>query len=292
MAKRVSTYLKELQKIEKNGDEDLTTKYDHLYHIMNQSKDAEAIKEAYAIIENIKKATIKKETDSMKTPKNMFLYPCDNVFENYGLDFPEETEDESEDPKLYFVIKNTYNEITEYYTSIIKYCNEYVSGKNDVVSKGIAWAMRNHPILSYRTKGFAFSPLLFDKNAPIVPSHFMYEENPDKDLWDKYLEVYDLYKDLEREIYDYTRHWEVVVNDQFYQDFKVFFGDFGEIDDKKWLIDKVMEYGGKWMEEYADDCDIIVYMHKKNLPALKEKYTKKDLLFMSYEEALDLYPSY
>ena len=125
MAKRVSTYLKELQKIEKNGDEDLTTKYDHLYHIINQSKDAEAIKEAYAIIENIKKATIKKEIASLKTTKDMLMFAGGNIFEQYCLDFPEETEDESEDPKLYFVLKNTYNEITEYYTSIIKYCNEY-----------------------------------------------------------------------------------------------------------------------------------------------------------------------
>ena len=39
MTENISTYIKELKNIEKNGDRDLTTKYDHLYHIINQSKE-------------------------------------------------------------------------------------------------------------------------------------------------------------------------------------------------------------------------------------------------------------
>lgn len=284
--------MKELKNIEKKGDNDLTTKYEYLFHVINQCKNEETIKEAYSIVDNIKKATIKKTTGSLKTPRNLLTATWGNMFEEYGIEFPEETEDESEDPKWYFLLKNTYNEIIEFYVSVIKYCKKRIKGKNDVVSEGISWVIENHPVLSCRTQGFAFSPLLFDKNAPIIPSHFMYEENSDKDIWDNYLELYDLYKDLEEELWNYTRHLEVLINSEFYHDFKVFFGDFGEIDDKKYMIGKIEEYGGKWLEEYSNDCNIIVYMYEKNLPALKKKYFKQDLLFMSYKDIVDLYPSY
>ena len=171
---------------------------------------------------------------------------------------------------------------------MIRYCRSLIKGKDDIFSQVADCVIRNHPILSCHTDAFIFSPLTFNDNAPITSSHYKYEEKDDKDLYDKYLELRSLYKELELDFFHLAKYYDYTVNDELFANLKVFFGDFEE-DDDSYLIEDITDRGAEYLEEYSDDCNIIAYKDRKNLPDLKKKYAKNDLLFISYEDLSDMF---
>lgn len=288
MTENISTYIKELKNIEKNGDRDLTTKYEYLYNIIEQCNDGNIIKEAENIVDNIKKATIKNSISYLKKPMKMLMFYEENILGCCRLKFPSEIKNEDKKEKWYFILKNTYNEAIEYYITVMKYCLPRVKRKNDIISTEIYTAIYNHPVLSCGIgESYAF-PSRTDKNVRIAPSRFKYEEKDNKDISDKYIELYHLYKELEGELYDQEKYFSYKLKDYFYPEFKVFFGDFAA-DDEDDLIETITDLDAEYLEEYSDDCSVIAYKNRKNLPDLKKKYAKEGLLFISYRDLRNIF---
>lgn len=97
-----------------------------------------------------------------------------------------------------------------------------------------------------------------------------------------------MYKELELDFFHLAKYYDYTVNDELFANLKVFFGDFEE-DDDSYLIEDITDRGAEYLEEYSDDCNIIAYKDRKNLPDLKKKYAKNDLLFISYEDLRDIF---